>query len=124
MSGTRTKGGAARKGRAPGRGVLYTAADEGRESRFQAAEIHAMVDATEELAKAMAVAGVTHQRLAIRMGVARATVTRMLQGRQNLTLGTLAKAYAALGYEMEPPRARGLKIPAKLRREWERQGLD
>lgn len=86
--------------------------------------ILALTDATEELTRAMCVADVSYVELARRMGISSATVTRILQGRQNLTLGTLAKAYSALGYEMEPPRAKGLKITAKLRRKWTLLGLD
>jgi transcriptional regulator with XRE-family HTH domain len=45
--------------------------------------------------------GLTYSALAERMGVSRAYVHKLMQGRQNSTVGSLVKLAAALGVELE-----------------------
>jgi len=58
------------------------------------------VEATENLASLMEAEGVSRADLARRLDVSRPTVTNMLAGTRNLTLGTLADAFHALNRSM------------------------
>jgi len=55
------------------------------------------VEATENLCALMEIQRVTRADLASRLGVSRPWITQMLSGTKNLTLGTLADAFHALG---------------------------
>ena len=55
------------------------------------------VEATESLCRLMQARDVTRAELARRLGISRASVTQMLSGERNLTLGTLAEAFHVLG---------------------------
>ena len=82
-----------------------------------------LFDVMEELATAMKLHGVTQIGLAKRLGTTKPAISRMMGGRQSPTLKSLCAAFNALGYRMEI-KAQGMQIPAKVRRVWERQGLD
>lgn len=81
-----------------------------------------LFDTMEELATAMRLHGVTQIELARRLGTTRSSISRMMSGRQNTTLATLHAAFHALGYQMQV-KAEGMNVPAKVRKQWERQGL-
>lgn len=55
------------------------------------------VEATENICRLMDTEQVSRAELARRLDVSRATVTQMLSGERNLTLGTLADAFFVLG---------------------------
>jgi hypothetical protein len=59
-----------------------------------------VVEATENLARAMVAAGVSKAELARRIGVKPPVVSTMLGGNRNFTLATLAHAFHVLGYSM------------------------
>jgi transcriptional regulator with XRE-family HTH domain len=72
-----------------------------------------VIEATENLARAMGAAGVSKAELARRMGVKPPVVSTMLGGNRNFTLATLAHAFHVLGYSMHigvGPPADGPKI--------------
>jgi transcriptional regulator with XRE-family HTH domain len=67
-----------------------------REGRRLLERERVYVEATENLASLMEAEGVSRADLARRLEVSRATVTQMLAGNRNLTLGTLSDAFLAL----------------------------
>lgn len=69
----------------------------------------AMVDASELIARALEMSGMTRADLARRLGVSRAEITARLKGERNITVRTLAETLHALGeklvLETTPPRS-------------------
>ena len=61
----------------------------------------AVLDFTEALYTAMEEQGVTRAELARRLGTSQAYITRVLGGRANFTLKTMAKLALALGLQLE-----------------------
>lgn len=122
MAKRTAKGAASVKGGRP-RGMTNEEFLKTAAGQVIAAQESLIVDTTELLATAMRVAGVTRAELARRMEIKPPVVTEMLKGERNFSLRTLAAAFHALGYGLEV-KAKGLKVPAKMRKGWERQGLD
>jgi hypothetical protein len=77
-----------------------------------------VVEATENLARAMDATGVSKAELARRMRVKPPVVSTMLGGRRNFTLATLAHAFHVLGYSVHVgvgPPADGPRVVDVLR---------
>jgi transcriptional regulator with XRE-family HTH domain len=69
-----------------------------------------LVEATENLARAMESRGVNHQALADLTGWTRSMVSRLLSGGHGCTVRSLTDAFHALGYEM----VIGYRLPTGL----------
>lgn len=90
----------------------------------------ALVEATENLARAIQARGISRAEFGRRVGWPASTVTRLLQGEHGCSLRSLSDAFHALGFEIvigyreptgapqvqHPPRERGLKAARRAGR--------
>ena len=75
--------------------------DETAESRRVLTEQQLIVDATEEIAGALADRGWTRAQLASALRVRPSEITQRLRGRRNLTLRSVAAMFDAMGFDVE-----------------------
>ncbi|MHB9038825.1 MAG: helix-turn-helix domain-containing protein [Armatimonadota bacterium] len=57
---------------------------------------------TETIYEIMEADGITQTELASRLGNTQSWVSKLLQGKQNMTIATAVKVFRALGYEYDP----------------------
>lgn len=75
--------------------------EETPEDRRELARERLMFDATERIAEAMEVRGVSQAELAERLGVSAAEISMRLRGTRNLTLKTIADMFDALAFDVD-----------------------
>jgi transcriptional regulator with XRE-family HTH domain len=90
--------------------------DQKSSSDHVRAEERLIVDATEEVAGALAERGWTRARLAAALGVRPSEITQRLRGQRNLTLRSVAAMLDALDFDVEITRvSRRQPAPSSVR---------